>query len=114
MARDARLVSQQRPGVPIVTFIDSEKIGRQLVIHRGVQPVVGEWQGIGICGERKACNSCLFPLCRVVVPSASHEHAITKAVAMGFCQEGSRVVLLGCSAAGEPYVTTTTAGACRE
>jgi len=36
-----KLISAYRPNVPIVTFCPSEKLGRQLIIHRGIHPVVG-------------------------------------------------------------------------
>jgi pyruvate kinase len=36
-----RLVAAYRPNVPIVTFCPSAKMARQLIMHRGVYPVVG-------------------------------------------------------------------------
>lgn len=37
----APLVSAYRPDVPIVTFCPSAKVGRQLMLYRGVHPVLG-------------------------------------------------------------------------
>ena len=39
--RTARLISSHRPGVPIVCYTGSYKVGRQLQVHRGCHPVVG-------------------------------------------------------------------------
>ena len=38
----ARLFSKQRGPVPVMAFVDSAKVGRQLMMHRGVHPVFQE------------------------------------------------------------------------
>ncbi|KAI2493916.1 pyruvate kinase [Fragilaria crotonensis] len=35
------LVSAYRPQVPILCFCDNAKLGRQLMIYRGIHPIVG-------------------------------------------------------------------------
>jgi len=89
VASDARLVSKHRPSVPIVVFVESEKVAKQLLVFRGIVPVV--------------------------IPASSAEdfeegEAISKAVEMGLCAEGGRIVLLVNPGDGDETmcVTTTT------
>lgn len=42
----ARLVSSFHPNIPIMAFCRSQKVGRQLILHRGVYPVVHEDSGV--------------------------------------------------------------------
>jgi len=37
----ARLVAKQRPSMPILAFCPQSKVARQLIIHRGVHPILG-------------------------------------------------------------------------
>ena len=69
------MVSAYRPDVPIVTFTPSAKIARQLIIHRGIHPVVGKLSGISF-HKRPAV-------------------AIKYAKDMGFVQSGDNVVVVG-------------------
>lgn len=41
-----QFVSAYRPSVPIVTFVPSSKMARQLILHRGIHPVVGALAGV--------------------------------------------------------------------
>lgn len=71
--RFARMVSKWRPDCPIVAFCWDPAVARQLVINRGVYPMVGD---------------------RVPV----HERplsTIQQAMQAGFCKSGDRVVLVG-------------------
>lgn len=70
-----RLVSAYRPNVPIVTFVASPKLAKQLIIHRGIHPVVGTLSGITF-HKRPAV-------------------AIKYAKEMGFVQPGDDVVIVG-------------------
>ena len=70
-----QLVSAYRPDVPIVTFTPSTKIARQLIIHRGIHPVVGKLSGISF-HKRPAV-------------------AIKYAKDMGFVQSGDDVIVVG-------------------
>ncbi len=70
-----QLVSAYRPNVPIVTFVPSSKIAKQLIIHRGIHPVVGTLGGITF-HKRPAV-------------------AIKNAKDMGFIQSGDDVVVVG-------------------
>jgi len=69
----ARYVSAYRPNVPIVTFCPSAKVGRQLMLYRGVHPVVG-LEGISLAKRP--------------------EVAVKNAKAMGFVQSGEDVVVV--------------------
>lgn len=71
----ARLVAAYRPSVPIVTFTPSAKIAKQLIIHRGVHPVVGMLSGITF-HKRPAV-------------------AIKYAKDMGFIESGDDVIVVG-------------------
>lgn len=68
-------VSAYRPQVPIVTFVPSSKLARQLIINRGVHPVVGVLSGVTF-HKRPAL-------------------AIKHAKDMGFIKEGDDVVIVG-------------------
>jgi len=68
-----RLISAYRPSVPIVAFCPSEKVGRQLMIHRGIHPVLGA-SGIS--------------------PSKLPSQAIKDAKQMGFVDAGDEVVIV--------------------
>jgi pyruvate kinase len=70
-----RLVSAYRPDVPIVTFTGSVKSAKQLIIHRGIHPVVGTLSGITF-HKRPAV-------------------AIKYAKDMGFVQSGDDVIVVG-------------------
>mmetsp|Transcript_13804 Transcript_13804/g.16760 ORF Transcript_13804/g.16760 Transcript_13804/m.16760 type:complete len:564 (-) Transcript_13804:2424-4115(-) len=70
-----RLVSAYRPNVPIVTFTPSAKMAKQLIIHRGIHPIVGMLGGISFHKR----------------PTA----AINYAKAMGFVESGDDVVIVG-------------------
>ena len=67
------LVSAYRPNVPILSFCPSAKVGRQLMLHRGVHPIVG------LAG---------------VTLSKRPEVAVADAKAMGFVQSGDTVVVV--------------------
>jgi pyruvate kinase len=41
--RSARLVSRERPPVPIFAFTDSERVWRELALRWGVDPLLSEW-----------------------------------------------------------------------
>lgn len=69
----ARLVSAYRPNVPIVTFCDNAKLARQLILNRGIHPVVG-LQGVSMIKR----------------PAA----AIEDAKAMGFVESGDEVIVV--------------------
>jgi len=71
----ARLVAAYRPNVPIVTFTPSAKLAKQLIIHRGVHPVVGMLSGITF-HKRPAV-------------------AIKYAKDMGFIESGDDVIVVG-------------------
>lgn len=70
-----RLVAAYRPSVPIVTFVPSSKLARQLIIHRGIHPVVGTLGGLSF-HKRPAV-------------------AIKYAKDMGFVQANDDVVVVG-------------------
>lgn len=70
-----QLVSAYRPEVPIITFTPSIKVAKQLMIYRGVHPVVGRLSGITF-HKRPAV-------------------AIKYAKDMGFVQSGDDVVVVG-------------------
>ena len=62
------LVSSFRPDVPILAFCPNAKAGRQLIVYRGIHPILG---------------------------ADSDETAIAKATTMGFLESGDKVVLAG-------------------
>ena len=68
-------VSAYRPQVPIVTFVPSSKRARQLILNRGIHPVVGALSGVSF-HKRPAL-------------------AIKHAKEMGFVQPGDDVVIVG-------------------
>lgn len=70
-----RLVSAYRPDVPIITFTPSAKLAKQLIIHRGIHPVVGLLSGITF-HKRPAV-------------------AIKYAKDMGFVESGDDVIVVG-------------------
>jgi len=67
------LVSAYRPDVPIITFCPNAKMGRQLMLYRGLHPVV-EMVGSSL--------------------STRMENAVTSAKAMGFVEKGDAVVVV--------------------
>jgi pyruvate kinase len=67
------LVSAHRPNVPILAFCPSPKVGRQLMLHRGVHPIVG-LEGVSL--------------------SKRPEMAVQNAKSMGFVQSGDHVVIV--------------------
>lgn len=67
------LVAAYRPDCPIVTFCPSSKLGRQLILHRGVYPVVG------LNGVSEANRSAA---------------AMKEAEKMGFVSAGESVVIV--------------------
>ncbi len=72
----AKIISMYRPHVPIVTFVHTAKLGRQLQIYRGVHPV-------------------FYP------PTYSAENAhrlsdvVAHAVSLGYCACGDTLLLVG-------------------
>lgn len=70
-----QFVSAYRPSVPIITFVPSSKIARQLIIHRGIHPVVGALAGVSF-HKRPAL-------------------AIKRVQDMGIIQSGDDVVIVG-------------------
>jgi pyruvate kinase len=70
-----KFVSAYHPDVPIVVFCSSSKIGRQLIVYRGIHPVVRHFQD-ALPGKRPA-------------------KAIQYAKELGFIQEGDDVVIVG-------------------
>jgi len=71
----ARFVSAYRPDVPIITFVPSSKMARQLIIHRGIHPVVGALSGLTFHKR----------------PALAMKHAKE----MGFISPGDNVVIVG-------------------
>jgi pyruvate kinase len=71
--RLARLVAKHRPTVPVVAFLGEAKVGRQLILHRSIHPVVAM---------------------RHEEPSQRPTRAVQHAKDMGFCAAGDRVVIL--------------------
>mmetsp|Transcript_7492 Transcript_7492/g.10752 ORF Transcript_7492/g.10752 Transcript_7492/m.10752 type:complete len:244 (-) Transcript_7492:31-762(-) len=71
----ARFVSAYRPDVPIITFVPSSKMARQLIIHRGIHPVVGALSGLTFHKR----------------PALAMKHAKE----MGFVSPGDNVVIVG-------------------
>lgn len=67
------LVSALRPSVPILAFCPSAKLGRQLMLYRGVHPIVG-LEGVSL--------------------SKRPETAVRNAKAMGFIKSGDHVVVV--------------------
>lgn len=68
-----KLISAYRPNVPIVAFCPHEKMARQLIIHRGVHPVV------------------MLP---GMSPSKRHLVAIKDAVTLGLIEPGDEVIVV--------------------
>ena len=68
-----RLISAFRPNVPVIAFCPNEIVGRRLMIHRGVHPIVG------LSG---------------VSPHKRPAAAIQDAKLMGFIKEGDDVVMV--------------------
>uniref|UniRef100_A0A7S2WB68 Pyruvate kinase n=1 Tax=Eucampia antarctica TaxID=49252 RepID=A0A7S2WB68_9STRA len=75
-----RLVSANRPDVPIVVFSPSAKVARQLMLHRGVHPVVGQLSGVSF--QKRPGRAMKF------------------AQQMGFVSAGDDVVLVGMEPSG--------------
>jgi len=73
-----RFVSANRPNVPIIVFVPSAKMARQLILFRGIHPVVDKLNGIPT-HKRPAM-------------------AINYAKDMGFFEEGDDVVVVGMEA----------------
>eukprot|EP00550_Attheya_septentrionalis_P012184 CAMPEP_0198303352 /NCGR_PEP_ID=MMETSP1449-20131203/56841_1 /TAXON_ID=420275 /ORGANISM="Attheya septentrionalis, Strain CCMP2084" /LENGTH=596 /DNA_ID=CAMNT_0044005839 /DNA_START=41 /DNA_END=1831 /DNA_ORIENTATION=- len=80
-----RLVSAYRPSCPIITFCESAKVARQLILHKGVHPVVD--QG-GLSHDKRAAA------------------AIQRAVKMGFIHSGEDVIVLSKEDDGIPSFYT--------
>ena len=68
-------VSAYRPQVPIITFVPSSKLARQLILNRGIHPVVGALSGVTF-HKRPAL-------------------AMKYAKEMGFVKPGDDVVIVG-------------------
>jgi len=68
-----QMVASYRPNCPVVTFCPNKKMARQLILNRGIYPVVG-LQGIAEADK---------------VPVA-----IKEATNMGFCKPGDHVVVV--------------------
>lgn len=77
-----KLVSSFRPNVPIIAFCESEKIARQLMLWRGVHPVIGV-QGLSV-------HKIPFM-------------AIQDAKTMGYVKPGDDVVVLSVNGAEEGF-----------
>lgn len=75
-----RLIAANRPNVPIVAFSPSAKVARQLILHRGVHPVVGQLSGLSIAKRPGCAMSC--------------------AEQMGFVTSGDDVVVVGMEPSG--------------
>jgi len=69
----ARMVSANRPNVPIVTFCPNAKVARQLIVSRGIHPIVGLSE---------------------TLPEDRPATAIQQAKNMGFVQTGDEVVVV--------------------
>lgn len=76
-----RFVSAYRPSVPIITFVPSSKIARQLILNRGIHPVVGALSGVSF-HKRPAI-------------------AIKYATDMGMIKSGDDVVIVGMEDEGD-------------
>jgi pyruvate kinase len=72
-----RLVSKYRPNVPILCFCPTQKVGRQLMLHRGLHPIV--------MSDSAASSSDT---------NNKPADAIAKAVAMGFVSTNDTVVVI--------------------
>jgi pyruvate kinase len=72
-----KLVSSYRPDCPIVTFCPSSKMGRQLILWRGIYPVVGLSGGLSGISEGKIAHV-----------------AMKEAQNMGFISAGDSVVIV--------------------
>jgi pyruvate kinase len=73
-----RLVSKYRPNVPVLCFCPSQKIGRQLMLHRGLHPIV---MSTGSSASDSDVNN-------------KPANAIAQAVAMGFVSANDTVVVI--------------------
>ena len=71
----ARAISKHKPGMPVVCFAETPKVGRQLQLCRALPPVVG-----------------LPPL---ITGASRDDAAVTTARALGFCAPGDTVMILG-------------------
>lgn len=68
-----QMISAYRPNCPIVTYCPNSKMARQLILHRGIYPVIGLTD----------------------LPEAEKSHAaITEAAKMGFANPGDAVVVV--------------------
>mmetsp|Transcript_11390 Transcript_11390/g.22915 ORF Transcript_11390/g.22915 Transcript_11390/m.22915 type:complete len:547 (+) Transcript_11390:3-1643(+) len=70
--KTAKFLSKFRPSVPIMAYVDNAKIGRQLIMHRGVHPLLF---------KRKEGGD-------------SPDIAVQRAIEFGFCKEGDNVLVL--------------------
>jgi len=70
-----RFVSAYRPNIPIITFVPSSKMARQLILNRGIHPIVGALDGVSF-HKRPAI-------------------AIKHAKDMGIIESGENVVIVG-------------------
>ncbi|OQS06151.1 pyruvate kinase [Thraustotheca clavata] len=81
----ARLVSKHKPSVPVMCYTTSQKVGRQLQIHRGLYPIV-------------APTPCKMNL----------QEAISTAKKLGWLHNGDQVVMLSSDsptgAVGQQYI----------
>merc|ERR1719460_2698459 len=71
----ARAISKHKPGMPVVCFAETPKVGRQLQLCRALHPAVG--------------------LPALITGASRDDAAVTTARALGFCAPGDTVMILG-------------------
>eukprot|EP00466_Bigelowiella_natans_P003318 jgi/Bigna1/43086/e_gw1.72.54.1 len=71
--KTAKYLSSFRPSVPIMAYIDNAKIGRQLIMHRGVHPLYFKPDD---------------------AKQGTPDEAVRKAIEFGFCVSGDTVLIL--------------------
>jgi len=74
--RTPKLLSKFRPSVPVLAYVEDAKIGRQMILHRGVHPLLF---------KRKEGSPS---------PSDSPDVAVKTAIDFGFCVPGETVLIL--------------------
>jgi pyruvate kinase len=71
--KTAKYLSKFRPNVPVMAYLDNAKLGRQLIMHRGVHPLL----------FRRSDKGADTP-----------DMAVKRALEFGFCKEGDKVLIL--------------------
>jgi len=63
--RTAKLLSKFRPSVPIMAYVDNAKIGRQLILHRGVHPLLFKKTGDDTNADEAVRRALEFQFCEI-------------------------------------------------